>query len=398
MWQHKEILTGSNPNVMKFIFRNEDAIAESVLYQYPTFKDRTVMCVSTQTGCPMGCSFCGTGKFFGRNLRADEIVNQVQYMLEMFDVPLNDVIRSQIMFMSMGEPLLNMDEMVGALLFLANEYPRTALLISTSGPKTSGWIDFMDIAERYPQIGLQFSVHESTDEARNKLIPFRHKFTLEQIANHGEAWHNLTGRKPFFNYCVHEGNCSDADVTRLTLLFDPKVWECTLSVVCEADSNMADAVNHNLDMINEFSGKLVARGFNTRVFNPAGQDDIGGGCGQLVVIRTAINDAHNLALIHNGHANDGGHFFGCHAHKPHRACFALHAVDKIGALGKIIADGAAEFLGIALFAVNNNLAVRGNEPACGNVAVDGGKILKGVYGVEKKLVIMINGGIFGIRL
>lgn len=281
MWKDYEILSGENPNVSKFIFKAEDAIAESVLYKYPTFKERTVMCISTQAGCPMGCSFCGTGKFFARNLLADEIVNQVQYMMDMFDINLNETIRSQIMFMSMGEPLLNMDEMVGALLFLANEYPRTALLVSTSGPKTSGWIDFMDIAERLPTVGLQFSVHESTDEARNKLIPMKAKLNLEEIAAKGLEFYARTKRRPYFNYCVHPGNASDEDIARLEALFDPSIWCATLSVICEKDETNAAAVERHLELVQDFSGRLVARGYDTRVFNPAGQDDIGGGCGQL---------------------------------------------------------------------------------------------------------------------
>lgn len=287
MWNDVEILTSSNENVKKFIFKKDGAIAESVLYKYPTYGERTVMCISVMSGCPVGCTFCGTGKFYGRNLTELEIVSQVNAMLEVVeqeepDLDITDIGRFQIMFMSMGEPLLNTHNLGRAIRVLSDMTDgKAALLISTIGPSMGDWTHLNDLSVRYPQIGLQFSVHESTDEARNKLIPLRHKLTLDQIANHGEAWHKLTGRKPFFNYCVHEGNCSDADVTRLTLLFDPAVWECTLSVVCEADSSMADAVNHNLDMINEFSGKLVARGFNTRVFNPAGQDDIGGGCGQL---------------------------------------------------------------------------------------------------------------------
>ncbi len=125
---------------------------------------------------------------------------------------------------------------------------------------------------------------------------------------------------------------------------------------------------------------------------------VGGGCGQLVVIRTAINDTHNLALVHNGHAYDGGHFLGGRAYQPYRTGLALHAVNKVGALRKIVANSATKLLRVALFAVHNNLAVRRNEPAGGNIAVDGGKIFKGVYGVEKKLIVAINGGIFCIRL
>lgn len=108
MWTSYEEINGVNTDVMKFIFKQKDAIAESVLYKYPTFEERTVMCISTQTGCPMGCSFCGTGKFFGRNLTAEEIINQVEFMVWRYNLNLNKTKRVQIMFMSMGEPLLNL--------------------------------------------------------------------------------------------------------------------------------------------------------------------------------------------------------------------------------------------------------------------------------------------------
>lgn len=280
MWKSFEEINGSNPDVMKFIFKQEDAIAESVLYKYPTFQERTVMCISTQSGCPMGCSFCGTGKFFGRDLTVAEIIAQVQFMVWKYGLTLNESQRVQIMFMSMGEPLLNRN-LPGAVRALHLLYPKAALLISSSGPRTSNWSTFLDLAEEVPTVGLQFSVHESTDAARDKLIPMKAKLNLEEIAMTGRSFHRLTGRRPFFNYCVHPGNASDADVERLTQLFSPQIWEATLSVICEKDESNADAVARHLDLVQDFSGRLVAQGFNTRVFNPAGQDDIGGGCGQL---------------------------------------------------------------------------------------------------------------------
>lgn len=281
MWDTIEEINGANTDVMKFIFKQEDAIAEAVLYKYPTFEERTVMCISTQTGCPMGCSFCGTGKFFGRNLKAEEIIAQVYYMVNTYKLDLNASKRVQIMFMSMGEPLLNMNSVAIAIEALHITYPKAALLISTSGPDTLGWNLFMEQAAAIPTLGLQFSVHESTDQARNKLIPMKHKMNLKQIAAMGLRFHEVSGRRPFFNYCVHPGNATDGDIKRLTALFDPTIWEATLSVICEKDETNADAVARHLDLVQDFSGRLVAQGFNTRVFNPAGQDDIGGGCGQL---------------------------------------------------------------------------------------------------------------------
>ena len=62
-------------NISKFIFETDDMVAESVLYKYNSYKDRTVICCSVQSGCKIGCSFCGTGKHFVRNLTSNEIVN-----------------------------------------------------------------------------------------------------------------------------------------------------------------------------------------------------------------------------------------------------------------------------------------------------------------------------------
>lgn len=71
----------SEGNVFKYVFSGNDFVAESVLYRYNSFTERTVICCSTQSGCPVGCSFCGTGKRFVRNLTSDEIVAQIEAVI-----------------------------------------------------------------------------------------------------------------------------------------------------------------------------------------------------------------------------------------------------------------------------------------------------------------------------
>ena len=91
-WPDVDIKHSSDTSVHKFIYTKDDAIAESVLYAYPTFEERTVMCVSTMTGCPMGCTFCGTGKFFGRNLTSYEIIEQIERMRVEYDIDFTHIV------------------------------------------------------------------------------------------------------------------------------------------------------------------------------------------------------------------------------------------------------------------------------------------------------------------
>lgn len=284
----KRIFESTDTNVKKFVFEWGDqpsekkGVAEAVLYRYGEYRKRTVICCSVMSGCPVGCTFCGTGKFFVRNLTKNEIVEQVQSCLETIDCGTRDIEKFQIMFMSMGEPMLNWKELKLAIIELADMYPTAQLLISTSAP--TGMIyhlgELISFSMQIKRLGLQFSVHESTDEAWAKLIP-TNTCTLRQIAAMGDTWAAFTGRKPFFNYCVNTDNNGADDARRLASLFNPDVWECTLSVICEKDESVANSINRQLDIIEGFRKAMEDEGFHLRVFNPAGQDDIGGGCGQL---------------------------------------------------------------------------------------------------------------------
>jgi 23S rRNA (adenine2503-C2)-methyltransferase len=300
-WNNVKRINSANPSVSKFVFDNPTAVAESVLYQYPTYTDRTVICCSTQSGCPIGCRFCGAGDHFVRSLTAEEIVEQPQYLLEQTGVNVADIQRLQIMFMSMGEPMLNTQGLFPALRKLYAMYPNAALLISTSAPRVD-YAGIREISKEIPTIGLQFSLHESTDEARNKLIPFKAKLTIAEIAEEGEKWYAATGRRPFFNYCVHEANKTWDDADRLYQLFDPRIWNATISVICERDETVAAANERQRELAAGFMSKMVKLGYNTRMFDPAGQDDIGGGCGQLWFVQDWMKKNPDLsrASVGNG--------------------------------------------------------------------------------------------------
>lgn len=292
-------IDSTDENVSKYVFNFGNAVAEAVLYKYPTYEERTVICCSTQSGCPVGCRFCGAGDSFVRSLTSDEIVAQVEHLFKDRDIDSTKVKRCQIMFMSMGEPLLNLAGLTPAMRILHRMYPTFSLLISTSAPRV-GYDLLREISQEIPMIGLQFSVHESTDEARNALVPFKHKLTLREIAEEGEKWAEATGRQPFFNYCAHPGNIYQEDADRITALFDPAIWQATISVVCERDESVAAANERQRALAILFMERLGARGFSTRCFNPAGQDDIGGGCGQLWFVQDWMRRHPDLAKPSHG--------------------------------------------------------------------------------------------------
>lgn len=280
MFDKIEVIQSAEVSVKKLVLTKADSVAETVLYKYPEYTDRTVICCSTMSGCPVGCRFCGAGDFFAKNFSPDEIVAQVDAAIAESGVDANDMKRLQIMFMSMGEPLLNKKGMIGAIRRLYKKYPHAALLISTIGPDIDyGWVN--EISVEVPTVGLQFSIHKSTDEERNALIPFKRKLNLMGIRDAGANWFAATGRKPFFNYCAGDDNSSEGDADRLRGLLDPHVWEATISVICERNEGLPARNDHQEKLAHDFSSLMLDRGFNVRVFDPAGQDDIGGGCGQL---------------------------------------------------------------------------------------------------------------------
>ena len=274
----------SEGNVTKYVFTESDYVAETILYKYEDYYKRTVICCSTQSGCPVGCKFCGTGNKFIRNLTADEIVNQITTVLK--DKDIENVnqrgIRFQIMFMSMGEPMLNWDNVEKAIRILHKMYPNAELLLSTIGVNDNDvFRGILEISREINKVGLQFSIHKSTNVERAKLIPFANKWLLNQIRDAGIMWWKETGRKPYLNYCIDGTNNKDEDYRNLSALFSPIVFNMTFSVVCSSKETMKDAGYANLDAINDFQNRFLVDGYNTRIFNPAGQDDIGGGCGQL---------------------------------------------------------------------------------------------------------------------
>jgi len=179
---------------------HDDAQVESVLIPE---EDRTTLCVSTQVGCAMACTFCATGALgFSRNLTTAEIVDQV---CRMRDVAGPDRRISNIVFMGMGEPLLNLPAVMDAVRILIHPKafamaPRR-VTVSTVGLTSK----IGELLEGVP-VNLAVSLHATTDEVRNRLVPLNRRFPLAGLLAKLRELDSITTRRPvFFEYTLIAG-------------------------------------------------------------------------------------------------------------------------------------------------------------------------------------------------
>jgi 23S rRNA (adenine2503-C2)-methyltransferase len=182
---------------IKFLLRLKDSsIIEAV--GIPTEKRLTV-CVSSQVGCPMACDFCATGKGgFKRNLERHEIVDQVLTVQEVFQQRVSNVV-----FMGMGEPLLNTENVVEAVRSMNQDVGigQRYLTISTVG--ISGRI--RKLADYHLQATLAVSLHASNQRVRETLIPSARQYPLEALLDECREYVKVTGRRVTFEYILLAG-------------------------------------------------------------------------------------------------------------------------------------------------------------------------------------------------
>ncbi|MCC2589999.1 23S rRNA (adenine(2503)-C(2))-methyltransferase RlmN [Chryseobacterium sp. MFBS3-17] len=192
---------------------HDGLLVESVLIPTET---RTTACVSSQVGCSLNCEFCATARLKRmRNLEVAEIVDQVALIDRQsklyFDRPL-----SNIVFMGMGEPMMNYKNVVEAIRKITQPEglgmsPRR-ITVSTSGiPKM-----IKMLADEEVKVKLALSLHSAIEEKRNDIMPFSEKFPLTDIMEALQYWYSKTGSPVTFEYCVWGGiNDTEEDIKAL---------------------------------------------------------------------------------------------------------------------------------------------------------------------------------------
>ena len=206
---HRVVSEDKQTTKLLLMLGDDGAVVESVLMQYPSQEilapARSTICVSTQIGCAMGCTFCATGQMgFERNLKAEEIVKQIIYFSKILKEERKQYI-TNIVFMGMGEPLANYDETLRAIRILT--HPRgfgigqRRITVSTIGV-----IPAIDrLAEEQLQIGLAISLHAPNDSLRQKLVPTAGPHSVKDIIAAGKRYFVKTGRRVTFEYALIKG-------------------------------------------------------------------------------------------------------------------------------------------------------------------------------------------------
>jgi 23S rRNA (adenine2503-C2)-methyltransferase len=259
----------SDDGTEKALFATADGRPiESVLMR---FRDhRRSICVSSQSGCPLTCTFCATGSMqFGRNLTASEIVDQALHFRRIEAV-------DHCVFMGMGEPLMNFDAVIEA----CERLPDVGIATSHTTVSTVGWLPGIErLCEEGPRVRLALSLHAPDDALRSELMPVNDRYPLADVLEGCRRWRRARGRRVYIEYLMLAGvndspEQARALAGRLTPHSDFKVNLIPYNPTDGEFDGSAPAA------IEAFKTALVERGVPATVRLTRGRD-IAAACGQL---------------------------------------------------------------------------------------------------------------------
>ncbi len=258
---------------VKTLFHTADGRAvEAVLMRYRD--GRRSLCLSSQSGCPLTCTFCATGAMkFGRNLMASEILDQALHFRRIEAV-------DHVVFMGMGEPMMNLDHVLAAcerLPDLGVTHRRTAI-------STVGWIPGIDrLAQTDMPIRLALSLHAADDALRSQIMPVNDRYPLADVLAACRRFYAAKRRLVFVEYVMLAGvNDRYEQAVALAEVLDPKVFKVNLIPYNPTGSYDGSSP----DAINAFRAVLEEHGLRATVRLTRGRD-IAAACGQLAAAGVA---------------------------------------------------------------------------------------------------------------
>jgi 23S rRNA (adenine2503-C2)-methyltransferase len=252
---------------VKSLFQTADGRAvEAVLMRYRD--GRRSLCLSSQSGCPLTCTFCATGAMkFGRNLTASEILDQALHFRRIEEV-------DHAVFMGMGEPMMNLDNVLAA----CRRLPDLGITHRRTAISTVGWIPGIDrLAQTDMPIRLALSLHAADTTLRSQIMPVNDRYPLADVLDACVRFHEAKRRLVFVEYVMLAGvNDRYEQAVALAEALDPKVFKVNLIPYNPTGSYDGSSP----DAINAFRAVLEEHGLRATVRLTRGRD-IAAACGQL---------------------------------------------------------------------------------------------------------------------
>jgi 23S rRNA (adenine2503-C2)-methyltransferase len=253
----------------KALFETADGRpVETVLMRYRD--GRRSLCLSSQSGCPLTCTFCATGRMrFGRNLTASEILDQALHFRRKEAV-------NHAVLMGMGEPLMNLD----AVLAACERLPDVGIAHSNTAISTVGWLPGIErMAAEGPPVRLALSLHAADEALRSELMPVNDRYPLRDVLDACLRWHERRRRRVFVEYLMLAGvNDRYEQAVDLARLLEPRgAFKVNLIPYNPTD---APYEGSGRGAIAAFQAALEERGVRTTVRLTRGRD-IDAACGQL---------------------------------------------------------------------------------------------------------------------
>jgi 23S rRNA (adenine2503-C2)-methyltransferase len=289
----------SSDGTRKWVIRVDGGgLVESVLIPEA---GRATLCVSSQVGCSLDCSFCSTGKQgFQRDLSAAEIIGQVWLAIKSYDAfqAGNGRIVTNVVMMGMGEPLLNFDNVVAAMDLMLDDlaYGLSKRRVTLS---TSGVVPALDRLAKVSEVSLAISLHAPNDELRNQLVPINRKYPIAMLLESAQnyiAAQRDTKRVVTVEYTLIAGVNDQPEQARdLAVLL--KDFPCKINLIPFNAFPQSGYQRPSGNAVSRFWQVLVDAGFVVTVRTTRG-DDIDAACGQLVgqvVDRTRRSERYRAA-------------------------------------------------------------------------------------------------------
>jgi 23S rRNA (adenine2503-C2)-methyltransferase len=261
----------SDDGTVKTLFRTADGRpVEAVLMRYRD--GRRSACLSSQSGCPLTCTFCATGQMsFGRNLSADEILDQALHFRRVEAI-------DHVVFMGMGEPTMNIDNVLAA----CERLPDLGVTNRRTAISTVGWVPGIDrLAECEMPVALALSLHAPNDGLRSQLMPVNDRYPLAEVLAACERYRERR-RRVFVEYVMlSEVNDLPEHAHQLAALLDPRGYKVNL-----IPYNPTGAYDGSSpERIERFRAILAEHGLTATVRLTRGRD-IDAACGQLAASAT----------------------------------------------------------------------------------------------------------------